>query len=201
VIYLPRPCPYSNDEIKKTVIELMKRGYSQRQMAKIIGCRQTRIRRIQYELGIQPRQLAKHRLWKPTVKIPEKEWKIGYLAGLIDGEGSLSVDKDYNMCSIFIANTSMLLVDWLQKNFGGHICKFKKRRDNWSESYRWYASRTLDVKIILEAVIPYLTIKQDAARKMLEIVSKRIEAHSPISPSVDMDTAGRCLGYNSTARA
>lgn len=125
---MPKPCPLSDQEIKEKVSELIVKGISQRKIARIIGCRQTRIRRIMYALGYQPRKAVRHKLWEPTVKIPSEEWKLGYLASMIDGEGSLSIANDgYQTCSIYIANTSRPLMDWLKQNFGGYVCTYKKK--------------------------------------------------------------------------
>jgi len=92
---------------------------------------------------------------------------IAYLAGIIDGEGSIFIERDFalrpNQKSIgyfpriVISNTDYRLMEWLEENFGGNITK-TKRNGNWKDSYTWNISHYKAIKLA-RLVMPYLKLK------------------------------------------
>jgi len=95
-----------------------------------------------------------------------EEWKIIYLAGIIDGEGSISILKQKNRknCSysLFLAvnNTDKRLVDWLKENFNGNYC-VAEEKDNQSRMYNWRLYKQNDIINLLKRIKPYSVIKQE----------------------------------------
>jgi hypothetical protein len=102
--------------------------------------------------------------------------KYVYLAGIIDGEGSLIVSRS-NRGSYFnyygrihVKNTDYRLIQWLLDKFGGNVhehlpadlIKHKK-------AYSWYFSGDAhDKEVLLLALMPYLIVKKEQAKILIE---------------------------------
>jgi len=65
---------------------------SVRMLAEKYGYAKCTIRRILRKAGLIIK--ARRRLFPPSVKIPTEKWKIAYLAGVIDGDGSVILVED-----------------------------------------------------------------------------------------------------------
>ena len=141
---------------------------------------------------------------KDPLLIPtETDW--AYIAAMMDGEGSFSITRTtikdrkgrpYNAfdCKVMVSNTSEVLIDWIQKRFGGsyrlsvkHISK--KARANGQKSlkpcYRWTVEGYENQVVFILRILPYLVIKLEQAKIALEFAgmkseqnpSKRLELH------------------------
>ncbi len=93
---------------------------------------------------------------------------LAYLAGLLDGEGSISLhmqklDK-YELYSfrVLITSTNRPVVDWLAEYFGGSIRMQPRRNDGYKDIYRW-CLRTCEAAQLLPLLLPYLIIKKEHA--------------------------------------
>lgn len=102
--------------------------------------------------------------------------KYGYLAGIIDGEGCITIGAgrrndciNYNAI-ILVQNTSKELIDWLQKYFGGYVYLSKKETDKNKAAWMWRITKQKEVELILLAVLPYLVIKREQAKILLSFV-------------------------------
>jgi len=96
----------------------------------------------------------------------EVEW--AYLAGLIDGEGSIRIEKGSSphhhsptTPTVALTNTSSKMIDWVVLKFGGHLYR-KTNRTCWD--VYWLGKSVIP---ILEGVLPYLTAKKDQAEVVL----------------------------------
>jgi len=102
--------------------------------------------------------------------------QLAYLAGLIDGEGSVVLfltKKQTLQLRVTVYNTNETLIDWLRITFGG--CKYKvgrRQKENHAQEYQWFISCG-DAHAILAAVLPYLIIKQARARIAIEAWQNR----------------------------
>jgi hypothetical protein len=117
-----------------------------------------------------------------TYFTPSKDiGKVGYLAGLLDGEGSIiyhsrQTDQRYGQWMIEIANNSQSLIEWLTANFGGHAQEYFQKRP-WSARYhirRWRLGGKQDVLTFLELVLPFLVIKREKAENAIKDLRKRL---------------------------
>ena len=104
-----------------------------------------------------------------------KKNKYIYLAGIIDGEGSLIITRSdrgtyYNYYArIHVKNTDMRLMHWLVDNFGGNIHPHKPKSPLHKKAYSWYFSGNAKSKeIFLLALLPYLIIKKEQAILLVE---------------------------------
>lgn len=86
----------------------------------------------------------------------------GYIAGIIDGEGSICSDR------IKVANTDKQLLEWLQLKLGGCIHNKKTYRKNHAQSYTWDYS-TIGSEQLLILLLPYLIVKRQKAIEYLSL--------------------------------
>lgn len=103
--------------------------------------------------------------------------KFGYLAGIIDGEGCITISrgfKDNNVINynsiVMVTNTNEQVIKWLQGNFGGGFYKSKPNNFVSKPSFRWRLLKKHDIEMLLLATIPYLIIKKEQAKILLEFV-------------------------------
>lgn len=105
-----------------------------------------------------------------------------YLAGMIDGEGSLTVSltrpkthrPNWNsilQVKLCIYNTDKRLIDWLLATCGG--CLLTRRPVRGRPVYQWQAN-TRDVPEILAQVRPYLKLKGAQADLLVEVCQLRV---------------------------
>ena len=102
--------------------------------------------------------------------------KYAYLAGIIDGEGCLTVGAgkketciNYNAI-ILVQNTSRKMIDWLQSKFGGQVYLSKKETEKTKAAWMWRITKKKDIEILLLAVLPYLIVKREQAKVLLNFV-------------------------------
>lgn len=95
-----------------------------------------------------------------------------YIAGFVDGEGSIIKcgDTDYRVA---IPQTHEGVLKEI-KNFTdvGNICKVKKRKAHWKESWTYYVAKQEDTLFFLKKIYPYLIVKKYVAQKIIPIVTK-----------------------------
>lgn len=109
--------------------------------------------------------------------------QLAYMAGMIDGEGSISIfdsrsktkGKVYfrNRLILSVYNTNEEVVLWMQMNFGGRV-RVKKRVRKDKPCFVWETGWQ-HARAVLEAVLPYLIIKKSRAELFVEFAktSKR----------------------------
>lgn len=87
--------------------------------------------------------------------------KLSYLAGLIDGEGHVSLSSagaGKKRFVIEIKMTSERVINWLQNNFGG-LKQFRPSTNpNWNDQWRWRLQGK-DAIALYEQIKPYLMVK------------------------------------------
>jgi len=116
---------------------------------------------------------------------------IVYMAGIIDGEGSLQVEiqgvcasrkTDYYSVRLIIINTDKNLMDWLVKNFGGkiHLRKLMPKR---KQCYHW-AIFSSDAEAILKACLPYMIVKKPQAKLLIEFMHSKPEGKYYITAEI-----------------
>ena len=102
--------------------------------------------------------------------------KYAYLAGIIDGEGCISIGAgkketciNYNAL-LLVQNTSKELIDWIQEHFGGQVYLSKKATEKTKTAWMWRFTKKKDIELILLAVLPYLVVKREQAKILLNFV-------------------------------
>ena len=104
-----------------------------------------------------------------------------YLAGIVDGEGWITLRKDGRNGSgrivgvLGIGNTSKELIDWIHTNFGGRVQSdtgsyydYKGEKMPCKERYRviWGGKESAE---LLPHLLPFLLVKYNKARCFLDL--------------------------------
>lgn len=101
--------------------------------------------------------------------------KLAYLAGIIDGEGSIKIWKSdidprrrgqFNL-RVNISSTDKCLMDWLVANFGNKYSEMKSpsriANPQWKKQYVWEVNRPHILKF-LKNIYEFLVIKKDRCK-------------------------------------
>jgi len=100
------------------------------------------------------------------------ETDLAYLAGIIDGEGCISVSENprngrkYYRLILDVTNTNDILMQWLEDTFGGIVRTNYARAENRSNLHGWTVSGK-QCQELLAMVLPYLIIKKAQAELAL----------------------------------
>ncbi len=88
-----------------------------------------------------------------------------YVAGLIDGEGCLEIQKEDSkyQARIRVVMTDEIMIRWLKESFGGYFEKREFDNDNWKDAYGWTIKNNIMVKPFIEKIYPYLRLKKKQA--------------------------------------
>ena len=107
-----------------------------------------------------------------------------YLAGFIDGEGSIAlykhkdsrVQKGYTLHPKFlVSNTNEVIIKAIQKEIGGKIKSMSQHKGCKIVQIVEFQDYK-QIKSILEKLLPLLIIKQPQARLMIEFCENRIKS-------------------------
>ena len=110
---------------------------------------------------------------------------LAYVAGLMDGEGSIviAVSKPSSkngrkipshFLQVGIINTNREIINWLHDTFGGHISdnSHSTSRHNRRPCWAWRIMCN-QAKEFLEKIYPFLKIKKQQAKLAIEFQEKR----------------------------
>ena len=118
------------------------------------------------------REARTYTLAPTRVRLPSTEAGIGYLAGILDGEGNLSYQQRRatgpRRWQLSVGNTDLRLIAWLA-GIGGTTrlqCVAGKWRRT-KDFHVWKVCGHRDIRAILEAVYPYLITKRPIAEEFL----------------------------------
>ncbi len=120
-----------------------------------------------------------------------KKDHVIYLAGIIDGEGSIQIEIqkkcesrkiNYYSVRLIIVNTDIELMIWLENNFGGKF-SMRKKIENRKQCYKWNVFSHKAVEI-LEACHPYMIVKEKHARLLLQFMNLKPKDEYYLTPKV-----------------
>ncbi len=95
--------------------------------------------------------------WSPTLRLPQSPERLGYLAGIIDGEGSI-LRSGEGRWSVKVTMTDEPIMEWMG-SLGGRLSGPYQPRGNRKPTWTWTVARRRDVVSLLTAVRPLLFVK------------------------------------------
>lgn len=98
-----------------------------------------------------------------SLKIQELAWA----AGFIDGEGCFSTDS--TTLNLRAYNTYKPAILRLQEMFGGNVNTRSRPKESYKQMWIWSVG-TLQAKPVIEAILPFLTVKVHQAETALELI-------------------------------
>lgn len=112
----------------------------------------------------------------PIEELPD--WQLGYIAGIIDGEGTINLrvhkgrpSFDYQIC-VGMADEKCIRVLAHATELGTVRCE--TRLGIHSDIYRWVVADRISLYVLLKAIRPYLVVKKKHADVMLEYIERRL---------------------------
>jgi hypothetical protein len=98
---------------------------------------------------------------------------LAYLAGLIDGEGTVEARIDsrhetWLSIRISIANSNHTVIDWLKITFGGNVCPRKTYKAHHLPQKAWSVSGLAAIEIA-KATLPYAIIKKEQLEVLVQL--------------------------------
>lgn len=116
---------------------------------------------------------------KPLIEV-----KKAYIAGIIDGEGTVTLTKQHKNETetpcVTVANNDLDLLKWIKSKVGGVIVNKKKRMFHHRNSYAWQIKQNRAISFLNE-VKQYLIIKKqhaDLITSRYKIVTHRAGKYS-----------------------
>lgn len=108
-----------------------------------------------------------------------------YFAGILDGEGSISLLGEYGRSLTLIAavgSTSRVLIDWMLDTFGGTVSLDKPGPMSRRPFWRWQV-RGNPAAVLLQATQPFMKIKAELAHVGCEGWANRrpVAGHAPLT--------------------
>ena len=86
--------------------------------------------------------------------IPLEEVEKAYLAGTVDGEGTVTLVKHHRnetpTPNVSVANNNLQLLEWIKSKVGGVIVSKKKRLPHHSNSYVWSVRQDRAIRFLNE---------------------------------------------------
>lgn len=118
--------------------------------------------------------------------MPYKKEDLAYIAGVIDSDGCISIGRNAKRYKPIVQITQVQpeAINFVNKIFGGSY-KIEKRLSH-KDIYKWRIQSRKNLGIFLEAIIPFLKIKREQAKIVIEycnIRSKSIEKNGGNSHS------------------
>ena len=86
-----------------------------------------------------------------------KELSCAYAAGILDGEGTITLTKEstWRYPSVSVTSTTRELIDFLVDTFGGTVCTQKRYKDHHLPAWSWRIVRDASIEMLVH-VRPYM---------------------------------------------
>lgn len=128
------------------------------------------------------------RYWVPPWKRTLTKEELAYLAGIVDGEGTITIVAEHYKNKylslrpeIIISNTSQPLMDWLTSTIN-ETTKADQRHHGATSMQ--IILRGFKISQVLQELLPYLIVKEKQAMLVIEFISERLKQklREPFSP-------------------
>lgn len=112
-----------------------------------------------------------------------EEEKLAYLAGIVEGEGTIAILKQqgtrgrrgplYSL-RLIVSNSSEKLMEWLEDNYGGSVHKVKEKHGR--TVYQWVLAPRGAFKL-LKKMQPYIIIKSEQVSIAISFQQENTRRH------------------------
>ena len=125
--------------------------------------------------------------------------KLGWIAGILDGEGCISLchftgRDSYFIPQVTVTNTSEFMIDTFANLVGlGKVNTYKSKNPNHSKIWRWSLRDAVGICEFLIQIFPYLVAKRRRAALMVRFCFERAEGNKDLE---HFYTKMKCLNKN-----
>lgn len=108
-----------------------------------------------------------------------KKEELGYIAGILDGEGSISLKRQRSIgrrcfgTFIQVTSTNQDILYFLKRKLGGGVYNHSHKysiNHNLKKSWVWHLRQHREIESLLKKLLPYLIIKKKHALLMLKYI-------------------------------
>ncbi len=114
-----------------------------------------------------------------------EEVEKAYLAGIVDGEGTVTLTKFHKnetpTPNVSVANNNLELLKWIKIRLGGSIISKRNRKPHHNASYAWSIKQDRAIRLLNE-IKQYLIIKKpqaDLITQRYKLVTHRAGKYTP----------------------
>jgi hypothetical protein len=111
--------------------------------------------------------------------------QLAYAAGLIDGEGTVTMSRrgDFRFPVVSVSSTTIELLEFMKRNHGGSISKHKTYQDHHKQSWSWKVVNDAALAL-LKQIRPYMlepekTYRADCLTEEYKAVTVRNGKYTP----------------------
>lgn len=117
-----------------------------------------------------------------SLAVPER----AYLAGIIDGEGTIDKQSGRGFWRVSVGNTNKDLIDWLHGIVPYSKVTKNKLRFHWKQSWRWALLSNIKVFRLLQVVSEFLIVKRLKAMEALNDLFPKWERMHKLTQAGDV---------------
>lgn len=169
------------------IVELTLKGLGWRDIADKFGISKTTVLRVRRDNKHVLGETEFYKRVKPKVPLKEFQTRVdalsevekAYLAGLVDGEGSVGLYRTNKSVLVrfnLVTNTDKNLINYVESLVGGEFTY-------WTDKDKWNRLRCCMVQIqhrelirvLLSALVPYMVSKKGKAKLVLDFIDQRLE--------------------------
>lgn len=125
------------------------------------------------------------------MKDPEEKEMMAYIAGLIDGDGHIGMRsrQEGHVPLVQLHNSVRQMPEYLKKIFGGTLASDKPKKEGNRIIWKWMLQGREGCRNCLNRIVPYLVLKQDSAREVLEFLENPVAGRDYYSSCKDLNLA------------
>ena len=113
--------------------------------------------------------------------------KLAYLAGLVDGEGTVSIRRVHNRAKsasgwkiyyaveIRVFNTDRKMIDWISQNFRGSVWTTNRKDGKHKPCYIWMCSGIEENLNLMKSIVPFMITKRQLVECAIPLLEKQRE--------------------------
>jgi len=168
----------------RRIRELREQKLSLEEIAKRENLGRTTVWRYTRDIKVQRSRQKSDEVIRENIKITSLETgeldevKKAYLAGLFDGEGSISIrkyrERGHLNIMVSVTNTDPDAIMSFSRLAEGRMVKEDRTKRGWKPVFRFIVSTYDSIVKFLEALLPYLKIKKRQAERMLTYCKSRL---------------------------
>ena len=126
------------------------------------------------------------------------ETELAYVAGIIDGEGSIGIYQQKargyrsKVMRVTVDNTDEWLIRQLLMWFGGHINRRSDHRGNRKDVWQWYVE-SKKAGNFLRLILPYVRMKRPQVELALQFQERKHPCRGHTEEELALEEAERLL--------
>lgn len=147
--------------------------YTLREVGDMIGLHRTYVSTLLYRHGYKNLGALRYKRFHNLTETDK-----AYIAGIVDGEGHISVKQQ----KILVNNIDKKMINWLKKKTGGSVNVKPRIKKHHKKAWVWTLS-PIATRGLLLIIMPYLITRKEKAQELIrEWIKNKYPEHNPELP-------------------